>query len=225
MRRAYHRRDGSPAPAKQPWWTREAPGRSGFTRTASPWFLAGGTGRSRMSSIRSRSDTPANTRGGSVIKRTASVLVVSALAAVFAAGASPAAPKTASLQINHFVRGCHNWSLNGGPYHVNQVMSLGRGGSLLVTNNDLMVQDLVKTSGPAVLMQLVRQSHMGAMHMTMPMNGKATPYAISHTGAQLKVTFSKAGSYHFKLIDRGDYVNNIKTVGPDNKPTLTVTVS
>jgi hypothetical protein len=159
------------------------------------------------------------------MKRTASLLAFSALAAVVAVSVAAAAPKNASLQINHFVHGCHNWSLNGGPYRVNQVVTLARGGSLLVTNDDLMVQDLVKTSGPAVLMKLVRQSHMGGMHMTMPMNGKPTPYAMSHMGAQVKVTFTQAGSYHFKLVDRGDYFDNIKTVGPDNHPTLTVTVS
>ncbi len=158
------------------------------------------------------------------MKRLAVVLATTALAAVFAAGVS-AAPKTGALQINHFVRGCHNWSLNGGPFTVHQVVKLARGGSLVVTNDDLMVQDLMKRSGPAVQMTLVRQSHMGKMHMTMPMNGKPSPYALSHMGAQLKVTFPAAGTYHFNLIDRGDYIDGIKTVGDDNKPTLTVTVS
>ena len=159
------------------------------------------------------------------MKRLASVVAITALAAVFAAGVSAAAPKTGALHINHFVRGCHNWSLNGGPYTVHQVVKLARGGSLVVTNDDLMVQDLMKMSGPAVQMTLVRQSHMGKMHMTMPMNGKPSPYALSHMGAQLKVTFPTAGTYHFNLVDRGDYIDGIKTVGPDNKPTLTVAVS
>ncbi len=152
------------------------------------------------------------------------ISAVAVLAAVFAGGVS-AAPRVGALQINHFVHGCHNWSLNGGPYTVHQVVKLTRGGSLLVTNDDLMSQDLMKTSGPVVKMVLVRQSHMGKMHMTMPMNGKASPYAMSHMGAQVKVTFPGTGTYHFKLIDRGDYINGIKTVGPDNKPTMTVTVS
>lgn len=158
------------------------------------------------------------------MKRTAILLALSTVAAAIAVGASAAAPKSASLQINHFVRGCHSWSLNGGAYRVHQVVRIARGGSLLVTNNDLMVQDLTKTSGPAVGMKLVRQSSMGKMHMTMPMEGKPSPYAMSHMGAQLKVTFTKPGVYRFTLIDRGDYFDNIKTVGPDYKPTLTVTV-
>lgn len=158
------------------------------------------------------------------MKRTTTFLALSVLTAVLAAGAS-AAPRSAALQINHFVHGCHNWALSGGPYRVNQVVHLARGGSLVVTNDDLMVQDLVKTSGPAVVMKLIRQSHMGAMHMTMPMNGKPTPYAMSHMGAKVRVSFPTTGTYHFKLVDRGDYFDNIKTVGPDNEPTLTVTIT
>jgi hypothetical protein len=147
-----------------------------------------------------------------------------AAAAVVATSASAAAPSNGSLLINHFTRGCHSWSLNGGRYTANQATTLARGGSLLITNDDLMVQDLVQTRGPTVQMRLIRQSHMGKMHMSMPMNGKASPYAMSHMGAQLQVTFPQAGTYHFKLVDRGDYFKNIKTIGPDNKPTLTITV-
>ena len=157
------------------------------------------------------------------MKRTGALSVFLLLA--LGAASAVAAPPTASLQINHFVRGCHSWSLNGGAYHVNQVVHLARGGSLRVTNDDLMVQDLVETSGPHVQMALVRQSHMGSMRMTMPMEGQPSPYAMAHMGAQVIVTFPTVGTYHFRLIDRGDYVANIRTVGPDNKPTLTVIVS
>jgi hypothetical protein len=155
----------------------------------------------------------------------AALLTLSALAGMAASGASAAPPTSSTLLISHVKHGCHHWSLNGGPYTVNQTAHLVRGGSLVLTNNDLMVQDLVKTSGPAVKMQLIRQSHMGTMHMTMPMNGKASPYAMAHMGAQLKVTFPTAGTYHFKLVDRGDYFDGIKTIGPDNKPQLVVTVA
>jgi hypothetical protein len=158
------------------------------------------------------------------MKRLIPLVIASALAASGVAGATAAAPKSGSLHIKHVVRGCHNWSLNGGPYRVHQVVQLARGGTLLVTNDDLMVQDLVKTSGPAVRMKLVQQSHMGDMHMTMPMEGRPSLYAMAHMGAQVRVWFPAAGTYHFRLVDRGDYFKNIKTVGPDNKPTLVVTV-
>lgn len=134
-----------------------------------------------------------------------------------------ATPKNATLVVRHQVRGCHAWSLNGGPYIVRQSVRLARGGSLTVTNNDLMAQELVKTSGDAVTMRLVRQSHMGTMPMGMAM-GKPGPYPMSHMGATLRVTFSRAGRYHFKLVDRGDYME-VKTKGPDNELKLTVVVS
>jgi hypothetical protein len=114
------------------------------------------------------------------------------LAAALAVGASAGAPTGATLVIHHQTHGCHAWSLNGGPYIVHQVASLARGGSLTVTNNDLMIQELVKTSGPAVKMKLVKQSHMGTMPKTMHM-GNAGPYAMAHPGAMLKVTFPQQG--------------------------------
>jgi hypothetical protein len=73
-------------------------------------------------------------------------------------------------------------------------------------------------------MSLVKQSQMGKMPMHMKM-GKAGPYAMAHMGAVLMVTFPKAGRYRFRLMDRGDYFAGIKTVGPDNQPTLSVLVS
>jgi hypothetical protein len=161
--------------------------------------------------------------GGTIMMRTVAVLAASVLAGALAT-ATAAAPQTASLQIQHVVRGCHTWSLNGAPDRIHQVVSLDRGGTILITNDDLMVQDLVKTAGPAVAMKLVRQSHMGTMPTQMRMGGKASPYAMAHMGAQLRVAFPTDGVYRFKLVDRGDYFKNIKTIGPDNKPTLTVTV-
>ena len=144
-------------------------------------------------------------------------------ALVFSLGAFAASPRNAALVIHHQVRGCHAWSLNGGPFIVHQSLRLARGGALTLTNNDLMVQELVKVSGPAVSQKLVQMGNvqMGAkMHM-----GRAGPYAMAHMGATLRVTFPSAGSYQFRLMDRGDYYPNIKTIGPDNKPTLTVIVS
>jgi hypothetical protein len=146
-----------------------------------------------------------------------------AAALVLSLSAFAASPKSDALLIHHQVRGCHAWSLNGGPFIVHQSLHLAHGGSLTVTNNDLMVQELVKTSGPAVHRKLVQ---MGNMMIGAKMQmGKAGPYAMAHMGATLKVTFPHAGTYRFKLVDRGDYYKNIKTIGPDNKPTLIVVVS
>jgi hypothetical protein len=147
--------------------------------------------------------------------------LVAALALTLSAFA--AVPRSATLLIHHQVRGCHAWSLNGGPFIVRQSLRLAPGGSLTVTNHDLMVQELVKTSGPAVHMKL---TNMGSMTMGAKMHmGHAGRYAMAHVGATLRVTFPQKGVYHFNLVDRGDYFPNIKTIGPDNKPTLTVIVS
>jgi hypothetical protein len=107
--------------------------------------------------------------------------------------------------------------------HRPPVAAAGSGGSLTVTNDDLMVQELVKTNGPTVNMQLVK---MGGMNMGAKMHmGMAGPYAMAHMGATVRLTFPRAGTYRFRLVDRGDYYTGIKTVGPDNKPTLSVVVS
>jgi hypothetical protein len=159
--------------------------------------------------------------------RPALVLVL-ALGAALAASAlasagTQAPPKKAALVIHHLVRGCHTWSLNCAASSVNQSIKLARGGFLTLTNNDLMSQELVQQSGPKVTEKLI--APFGKSMVMMQMGEKAGPYALNHTGARVKVTFTKAGTYRFKLEDRGDYFKNIKTIGPDNKPTLTVVVS
>ena len=146
-----------------------------------------------------------------------------ATALALSLSALAAQPRSATLLIHHQVHGCHAWSLNGGPFIVHQSVRLARGGALTVTNKDLMVQELVKTSGPAVHLKLIKMGNMGVgakMHM-----GKAGPYAMAHMGATVKVTFPEVGTYRFRLMDRGDYYAGIRTIGPDNKPTLSVVVS
>lgn len=162
-------------------------------------------------------------RGLAMKSRPTFAVFAGALAAlVLAAVASAAAAPKASLLIRHQVRGCHTWSLNGGPFKASQSVSLRVGATVTITNNDLMAQELVKTSGPAAQMKLVKQGTR-SMGMTMHM-GKAGRYTMAHMGAVLRVTFPRAGTYTFKLVDRGDYME-VKTVGPDNKPTLKVVVS
>jgi hypothetical protein len=148
-------------------------------------------------------------------------LATSALAST----ASQKPAKEAVLVIHHQVRGCHAWSLNGGPFVVKQKLNLARGGFLTLTNNDLMAQELVRVNGPTVTERLLAPFGMSMVMKGEAMGGTAGRYALNHPGARLKVTFTKAGVYHFKLVDRGDYFKNIKTIGPDNKPTLTVVVS
>src|SRR6516162_2144846 len=171
--------------------------------------------RSRLRNPRLRPNQAGDDRKGPAMKLKPIVLGAFLASALALSLSAVAAPNGAKLLIHHQQRGCHAWSLNGGPFIVQQSLRLARGGSLTVTNDDLMVQELVKTSGPAVSMTMVAKMQMG----------KAGPYAMAHMGAMLRVTFPSAGIYHFRLVDRGDYFPNIKTIGPDNKPTLTVTVT
>lgn len=70
------------------------------------------------------------------------------LAGVLAALACAAPGSSrASLVIRHQLRGCHSWSLNGGPYRTSRTVVIRHGGSISVTNNDVMPQKLVETSG------------------------------------------------------------------------------
>jgi hypothetical protein len=149
--------------------------------------------------------------------RRALVLFVAtiALAAVVVSSGLASATRpsgAAALVIQHQLEGCHAWSLNDGPALTSQTVRLVKGGSLLVTDNDVMSHQLLKLTGPTVTMQLLSA---GAAN-----TGKLTPpYAIGlmpHMGALLKVTFTKSGTYTFTTKEGDDYFPGINTVGPDN---------
>jgi hypothetical protein len=131
--------------------------------------------------------------------------------------------RSATLVIEHQQRGCHSWSLNGGPLGVRRTIHLARGGYLTLTNNDVMAQELVKKSGPAVHEQLIGPRGMGQVMKGDDMAAMAGPYTLNHMGARLKATFAKAGVYKFGVEDRGDYME-LKTIGKDHQLALTVIV-
>ncbi len=141
-------------------------------------------------------------------------------AAALLPAAAGAAGNSANLTIRHQVKGCHEWSLNGGKYGVKQVVKLQRGGSLTIVDNDLMPHLLTKLSGPAVTERLVK---VGAMNMGK-MKAPYAPGLMPHMGASVKVTFTKAGTYTFRTKSLEDYMP-IKTVGEDNVLRVTVVVS
>lgn len=137
-----------------------------------------------------------------------SVLLPLAIAAALVSTVAPvaAAPGHASVVIRHQVRGCHSWSVNGGAFKASRTITLRHGGSFVVTNNDVMPQKLVLTSGPAL--RLVR-----------PM--------LNHMGMSAKVTLTRPGVYHFTTKGGEDYpmMTNMKTIGEDNVLKLTVVVT
>jgi plastocyanin len=87
----------------------------------------------------------------------------------------------------------------------NQSISLSRGATLVVKNNDVMPHKLVPTSGPAVQIRTASMSRMGAV---------------------ARVRFTKAGVYRFKTKPGEDYswASKMETKGEDNVLRLTVTV-
>src|SRR5262245_49900579 len=108
----------------------------------------------RARPLRLRGDAGDSRRKGSSMKR---ILVLSALVTGLGVALSAAAaPNQASLVIRHQLHGCHAWALNGGAFKVVQAVRITRGGSIVVTNNDVMYHQFVKVSGPAVTYTLLK---------------------------------------------------------------------
>jgi len=125
------------------------------------------------------------------------------LAALFAGSASASSPQ-AMLTIRHQLRGCHTWSFNNGPYKASLKITVARGTTLKVTDNDMMPHKLLQLAGP---------------------KAKLIAPAMRHMSAQAKITFAKKGTYKFTTKPGEDYMKGIKTIGPDNVLKLTVTIS
>jgi plastocyanin len=133
--------------------------------------------------------------------------IVAALGFVSAPNAATTtSPRSVKVLIQHKMRGCHAWSVNGGVFRVSQSARLATGGSATFTDNDIMPHKLILTSGPAVKFV-----------------GNA---AMNHMGASAKVVFTKVGTYRFTTKFGEDYKGiAMKTVGEDNVLHLTVTVA
>jgi plastocyanin len=134
--------------------------------------------------------------------------LVAALAACGAAllvSSASAHGTAATLTIRHQMRGCHTWSFNGGAYNAAQSITLSRGTTLAVKNNDVMPHKFVRTSGPAVQIRTPSMNRMGAV---------------------ARVRFTKVGVYHFKTKPGEDYswASHMETKGEDNVLRLIVTL-
>lgn len=146
-----------------------------------------------------------------------SLVALSVGASVPALAAS--AVKSGTIVIQHQEKGCHTWSLNGGPSKALLDLRLARGGTLTIENIDPMVHQLIQKAGPAVGMRTVAHDHM-----TMVGLHKITGRGVmNHMGAALKVTFPRAGVYRFTTEDLGDYFE-LKTMGRVNELKLVVRV-
>jgi hypothetical protein len=131
--------------------------------------------------------------------------VVPAPVAATPVAAAPG-PPTLVMQITHATKGCHTWSLNGGPSRAAQKIQVPVGSTLKVVDNDVMPHNLVQIGGPAVS---ISGAEMAAM------------------SAASTVTFSKPGVYKFTTKAGEDYpdANVGATVGEDNVLKLRVVVA
>jgi plastocyanin len=136
------------------------------------------------------------------MNRSISFLAAAGIALLLAAPASTRTSTT--LTIRHQTRGCHSWSVNGGAYKASQAVTLAKGATLTIVNNDVMPHKLVRTAGPALTL--------------------SSSANMNHTGAMTRVKFAKAGVYKFTTKAGDDYMKGIKTTGEDNVLRLTVTV-
>ncbi len=117
------------------------------------------------------------------------------------------APQTARVVITHVVRGCHDWSVNDGPSAASQTAHLATGGTLRITDNDVMPHMLLQRQGPAA--------------------AEAAGANMDHMGAVARVSFPRAGVYEFTTKAGEDYPSaaGTKTVGADHTLQLKVIVA
>jgi hypothetical protein len=132
-----------------------------------------------------------------------------AATAIPAIASSSRAPISGALTIHHQTRGCHAWAYDNGPFKAAQSVTLARGGTLTITDADVMSHTLVELSGPAARMSGGMMPHMGMMGLKV---------------ATMKVSFPKAGTYRFRTHAGEDYMAGVKTTGADNVLELTVVV-
>lgn len=140
----------------------------------------------------------------SLMKTFAALFAVLVLGSLVATAALAASPRHASIDIRHEMKGCHAWSIDNRPFAAHVNARLATGGSITITNHDVMPHQLIKTSGPAATF-----------------TGKRL---MSHIAASVKVTFRHAGIYRFTTKPGEDYATGVKTIGEDKVLTLTVTV-
>ena len=98
----------------------------------------------------------------------------------------------------------HNSVHHSTQYPSSLKITVARGTTLKVTDNDMMPHKLLQLAGP---------------------KAKLIAPAMRHMSAQAKITFAKKGTYKFTTKPGEDYMKGIKTIGPDNVLKLTVTVS
>jgi hypothetical protein len=136
------------------------------------------------------------------MKKLVFTLFVVAAGAFIVANTVAAGAATKRVTIVHVQKGCHVWSV-GATRTASVRVTLHRGATLAVVNQDIDMHKLVQVSGPTT---------------------KPGPFMMMNQRVLLR--FAKTGLYRFhtRVADmRG--MPEVKTIGPDNKLVLTVRVS
>jgi hypothetical protein len=136
------------------------------------------------------------------MKRLLLTLLAVAVGAFVVANGLAAGTGTKRVTIVHVKKGCHVWSV-GAKRTASLRLTLHRGGTLAVVNQDLDMHKLVQVAGPKL---------------------KTGPFLMMNQKVLLR--FGKAGLYRFhtRVADmRG--MPEAKTTGPDNKLVLTIRAS
>jgi plastocyanin len=126
------------------------------------------------------------------------------LVALAVAGSALAAGNSATLTIRHQTHGCHSWSFDGKTWHASQAITVTRGASLTIIDNDVMPHKLIQVSGPKATLART---------------------AMKHIGASAHVVFPVKGTYVFTTRAGEDYMKGVKTTGEDNVLKLIVKVA
>ena len=132
-----------------------------------------------------------------------STLVLAAVTAALTAASAQAAPPQYQVLIRHQVHGCHAWSIAGGPFKATQFLRTAPGTQLTFIDNDVMPHTLFQLSGPKAT-------------LTTPNMHKP--------GADSTVQLFAKGRYVFGTKAGEDYMDGMKTVGPDNNLRIVVVV-
>jgi plastocyanin len=127
------------------------------------------------------------------------------LAAMLALAAPAGAAPGAQIVIRHQLKGCHTWAVDSEAFQAAHTVTVVRGTTFTLVNNDVMPHTFIQLSGPK----------LAFVH---PL--------LNHMGAKLKFTVAKPGTYRFTTKAGEDYKGMaMKTIGKDNVLKLTVVVS
>ena len=133
------------------------------------------------------------------------LLIGALLTAMLALAAPAGAGSTAQIVIRHQLKGCHAWAVGTQAYRPSQHVTVTRGTTFTLKNNDVMPHTLIQLAGPKLTL------------------GHAL---LNHMGESTTFTVAKPGTYRFTTKAGEDYKGMaMKTIGEDNVLRLVVVVS